>query len=128
MLQNRPPGFLAPSCMLTYGALEVQDRLSRNAAQKWQELDVEWCRNLLLLRRRGGRIGNLFCGDQAKIVWQDAWHMVEKSLFTLLEVLVTLVVLAVGASITLSVITGSLGNIRKVQLRTRGVEYAQSAM
>ena len=54
--------------------------------------------------------------------------MVEKSLFTLLEVLVTLVVLAVGASITLSVITGSLGNIRKVQFRTRAVEYAQSVM
>jgi prepilin-type N-terminal cleavage/methylation domain-containing protein len=48
--------------------------------------------------------------------------------FTLLEVLVALVVLAVGASITLSVITGSLGNIRKVQLRTRAVEYAQSVM
>ena len=48
--------------------------------------------------------------------------------FTLLEVLIALVVLAIGASITLSVITGSLGNIRKVQLRTRAVEYAQSVM
>jgi prepilin-type N-terminal cleavage/methylation domain-containing protein len=48
--------------------------------------------------------------------------------FTLLEVLIALVVLAVGISITLSVITGSLGNIRKVQLRTRAIEYAQSVM
>ncbi|MBN2317671.1 MAG: prepilin-type N-terminal cleavage/methylation domain-containing protein [Acidobacteria bacterium] len=48
--------------------------------------------------------------------------------FTLLEVLIALVVLAVGMSVTLSVITGSLGNIRKVQLRTRAVEYAQSIM
>ena len=48
--------------------------------------------------------------------------------FTLLEVLIALVVLAVGISITLTVITGSLGNVRKVQLRTRAVEYAQSIM
>jgi len=48
--------------------------------------------------------------------------------FTLLEVLIALVVLAVGISITLSVITGSIGNVRKVQLRTRAVEYAQSIM
>jgi len=48
--------------------------------------------------------------------------------FTLLEVLVALVVLVVGVSITLAVITGSLGNIRKVRLRTRAVEYAQSVM
>jgi len=48
--------------------------------------------------------------------------------FTLLEVLVALVVLAVGISVTLAVITGSLGNVRKVQLRTRAVEYAQSIM
>jgi prepilin-type N-terminal cleavage/methylation domain-containing protein len=48
--------------------------------------------------------------------------------FTLLEVLVALVVLAAGVSVTLSVITGSLGNIRKAQLRTRAIEYAQSVM
>lgn len=48
--------------------------------------------------------------------------------FTLLEVLIALVVLAVGVSVTLSVLTGSLGNIRKVQVRTRAVEYAQSIM
>jgi prepilin-type N-terminal cleavage/methylation domain-containing protein len=48
--------------------------------------------------------------------------------FTLLEVLIALVVLAVGMSVTLSVITGSVGNIRKAQLRTRAMEYAQSIM
>ncbi len=48
--------------------------------------------------------------------------------FTLLEVLVALTVLAVGAALTLSLISGSLGNIRKVQLRTRTVEHAQSVM
>ena len=48
--------------------------------------------------------------------------------FTLLEVLIALVVLAVGISVTLSVITGSVGNIRKAQLRTRAMEYAQSIM
>lgn len=48
--------------------------------------------------------------------------------FTLLEVLIALVVLAVGVSVALSVITGSLGNIRKVQLRAQAVEYAQIIM
>ncbi len=48
--------------------------------------------------------------------------------FTLLEVMVALTVLAVGAALTLSLISGSLGNIRKVQLRTRTVEQAQSVM
>lgn len=48
--------------------------------------------------------------------------------FTLLEVLVSLTVLAVGAALTLSLISGSLGNIRKVQLRTRAVEHAESVM
>jgi prepilin-type N-terminal cleavage/methylation domain-containing protein len=48
--------------------------------------------------------------------------------FTLLEVLVALVVLAVGAAVTMSVLSGSLGNIRKVQLRTRVMEYAQNKM
>ncbi|MBN1571094.1 MAG: type II secretion system protein [Acidobacteria bacterium] len=48
--------------------------------------------------------------------------------FTLLEVLVALTVLAVGAAITLSLISGSLGNIRKVQLRTRTVEHAEAVM
>jgi len=39
-----------------------------------------------------------------------------------------LTVLAVGAALTLSLISGSLGNIRKVQLRTRTVEHAQTVM
>jgi len=48
--------------------------------------------------------------------------------FTLLEVLVALTVLAVGAALTLSLISGTLGNIRKVQLRTRTVEHAQTVL
>jgi prepilin-type N-terminal cleavage/methylation domain-containing protein len=48
--------------------------------------------------------------------------------FTLLEVLVALTVLAIGAALVLSLISGSLGNIRKVQLRTRSVEHAQEVM
>jgi type II secretory pathway pseudopilin PulG len=46
----------------------------------------------------------------------------------LLEVLVALTVLAVGAALTMSLISGSLGNIRKVQLRTRTIEHAQTVM
>jgi prepilin-type N-terminal cleavage/methylation domain-containing protein len=48
--------------------------------------------------------------------------------FTLLEVVVALTLLSVGAALTLSLISGSLGNIRKVQLRTRIVEHAQTVM
>ena len=48
--------------------------------------------------------------------------------FTLLEVLVALVVLAVGAAMIMSVLSGSLGNIRKVQLRTRVMGEAQNIM
>jgi prepilin-type N-terminal cleavage/methylation domain-containing protein len=48
--------------------------------------------------------------------------------FTLLEVLVTLTILAVGAVLTLSLISASLGNIRKVRLRTRAVEHARQVM
>ena len=48
--------------------------------------------------------------------------------FTLLEVLVALTVLAIGTAITLSLISGSLGNIRKVQSRTRIVDHAQTVM
>jgi type II secretory pathway pseudopilin PulG len=46
----------------------------------------------------------------------------------LLEVLVSLTVLAVGAALTLSLISGSLGNIRKVQLKARTVEHAETVM
>jgi prepilin-type N-terminal cleavage/methylation domain-containing protein len=48
--------------------------------------------------------------------------------FTLLEVLVALTVLAIGAALTLSLISGSLANIRKVQLKTRTVEHAEAVM
>jgi prepilin-type N-terminal cleavage/methylation domain-containing protein len=48
--------------------------------------------------------------------------------FTLLEVLIALTLLAVGAALTLSLISGTLGNIRKVQLRTRTVEHAEATM
>ena len=48
--------------------------------------------------------------------------------FTLLEVMVCLTVLAIGAALTLSLISGSLGNIRKVQQRTRTVEHAEAVM
>jgi prepilin-type N-terminal cleavage/methylation domain-containing protein len=48
--------------------------------------------------------------------------------FTLLEVLVSLTVLAIGAALALSLISSSLGNIRKVQQRTRTVEHAEAVM
>jgi len=48
--------------------------------------------------------------------------------FTLLEVLVSLAVLSVGVALTLSLVSGSLGNIRKVQLRTRTIEHAGAVM
>ena len=48
--------------------------------------------------------------------------------FTLIEVLVSLAVLAIGAALALSLISGSLSNIRKVQLRTRTVEHAEAVM
>lgn len=57
---------------------------------------------------------------------KKAWRNNEG--FTLLEVLVALTVLAVGAAITISLISGSLGNIRKVQSRTRIVNHAQTVM
>jgi prepilin-type N-terminal cleavage/methylation domain-containing protein len=48
--------------------------------------------------------------------------------FTLLEVLVAMTVLAVGSALVLSLISGSLGNIRKVRLHTRAAEHAQTVM
>jgi prepilin-type N-terminal cleavage/methylation domain-containing protein len=48
--------------------------------------------------------------------------------FTLLEVLVTLTVLAIGTALTLSLISGALGNIRKVQLRARTIQHAETVM
>ena len=72
--------------------------------------------------RYGSRIGNRQTGSPG------AERPTGSEGFTLLEVLIALVVLAVGVSVTLSVITGSVGNIRKAQLRTRAMEYAQSIM
>jgi len=48
--------------------------------------------------------------------------------FTLLEVLVALVVLAVGVAVTMSVISASLGNVRKSQIRARMMATAQTVM
>ncbi len=48
--------------------------------------------------------------------------------FTLLEVLVALTILAVGVSLTLSLISGSLGSIRKVRMHTLAIEHAQAVM
>lgn len=48
--------------------------------------------------------------------------------FTLLEVLITLAILAVGVTLTLSLISGALANIRKVQLRTRTIQHAETVM
>ncbi|MBP1595339.1 MAG: hypothetical protein H6Q05_716 [Acidobacteria bacterium] len=54
--------------------------------------------------------------------------MKRESGFTLLEVLVALTVLAVGAALILSLISGSLGNIRKVRARGRAIEHARTVM
>ena len=40
----------------------------------------------------------------------------------------SLTILAIGAALALSLISGSLGNIRRVQLRTRTVEHAEAVM
>jgi hypothetical protein len=42
--------------------------------------------------------------------------------------LVALTVLAIGCALTLSLISGTLGGIRKVQMRTRSIEHAQEVM
>jgi prepilin-type N-terminal cleavage/methylation domain-containing protein len=52
----------------------------------------------------------------------------ESSGFTLIEVLVGITVFAIGAAIALSLITGALGNIRKVQSRIRIVEHANAVL
>jgi prepilin-type N-terminal cleavage/methylation domain-containing protein len=54
--------------------------------------------------------------------------MRRESGFTLLEVLIALTVLAIGAALTLSLISGSLGNIRRVRLHAGAMEHAQDVM
>ena len=48
--------------------------------------------------------------------------------FTLLEVLVSMTILAVGISLGISLISRSLGNIGRVDARTRIVDHANSVM
>jgi prepilin-type N-terminal cleavage/methylation domain-containing protein len=48
--------------------------------------------------------------------------------FTLLEVLVALAVLGIGVTLTLSLISGSLRNIRKVQVSTRSIQHAETVL
>ncbi len=48
--------------------------------------------------------------------------------FTLLEVLITLAILSVGVTLTLSLISGALANIRKVQVRARTIQHAETVM
>jgi general secretion pathway protein I len=48
--------------------------------------------------------------------------------FTLLEVLVALTLLAVGAAAVISLLSGSSNNIRKAQLRTKVIEQAETVM
>jgi general secretion pathway protein I len=48
--------------------------------------------------------------------------------FTLLEVLIALAILAVGVTLTLSLISGALANIRKVQVRARTIQHAETVM
>lgn len=48
--------------------------------------------------------------------------------FTLLEVLVTLAILGIGLALTLSLISASLRNIRKVQIRTKTIQHAETVM
>jgi general secretion pathway protein I len=48
--------------------------------------------------------------------------------FTLLEVIVALAILSLGVTLTLSLISGSLRNIRNTQLRARVVQHAETVM
>ena len=48
--------------------------------------------------------------------------------FTLIEVLVAMTILAIGIALGVSVISKSMGNIRRVEARARLVEHANSVM
>jgi len=54
--------------------------------------------------------------------------MKRESGFTLLEVLVALTILAIGAALTLSLISSSLGNIRRVRIHAGAIEHAHDVM
>jgi general secretion pathway protein I len=60
--------------------------------------------------------------------WRKPDRFKDGSGFTLLEVLIALAIFAIAATVTLSLISGSLRNIRKVQQRTRSIEHAESVM
>jgi prepilin-type N-terminal cleavage/methylation domain-containing protein len=77
--------------------------------------------DLRLKRRR-------FSNRQSSIVNRQSPVSTRAEGFTLLEVLVALTVLAVGAALALSLVSACLSNIRKVQLRTRIIEHAESVM
>jgi prepilin-type N-terminal cleavage/methylation domain-containing protein len=48
--------------------------------------------------------------------------------FTLLEVLITLAILAIGVTLVLSLISGAMRNIRRSQLKTRTVQHAETVL
>ena len=48
--------------------------------------------------------------------------------FTLLEVLVAMTILAAGIALAVSLISNSLGNIRKIDARARLIDHANSVM
>jgi len=48
--------------------------------------------------------------------------------FTLLEVLIALAILSLGAALMLSLVSGALRNIRKVQLRNRDIQHAETVL
>jgi type II secretion system protein I len=56
------------------------------------------------------------------------YHFGSSTGFTLLEVLIALAIFAIAATVTLSLITGSMRNIRKVQRRTHAIELAEFQM
>lgn len=57
-----------------------------------------------------------------------ARRLSERRGFSLLEVLVALSILGIGAALTLSLITGALGRVRKVQERLRNMEHAETVL
>ncbi|MDR0310284.1 MAG: type II secretion system GspH family protein [Acidobacteriota bacterium] len=56
---------------------------------------------------------------------RTAW---EAAGFTLFEVLVAITILAIGVALAASLIGRSIGNIRKIEARSRIIEHANSVM